>query len=97
MLDAFFAGQAGFSFLKHGIDKNAVYLAALSPGIPPEHVAVIFQEEAKLRSAGTDTIFCGPVSDNQGNVVYEDGYCPSEYEIYSMVNNPEHLRALSSL
>lgn len=66
-----------------GMDTGVVELAELSPQVSPQIAERVRAEEARL-IAGDDTVFCGPITDQAGELRVAEGECLSDEEMLSM-------------
>lgn len=66
-----------------GLDDGFVSLAPFGDIVSEETRALIAEHEAALTEA-TGSMFTGPLSDNQGNVMFEDGVTATFEELMSM-------------
>jgi basic membrane protein A len=57
-----------------GLADGVVKLADLSPLVPEDVAALVEDEQAKIVGGDWD-VFCGPINDQDGNLVVADGEC----------------------
>lgn len=66
-----------------GMEDGIVVLAELSPRVPAD-VAALVEAAKSAILAGTDTIFCGPITAQDGSLWVAEGECLTDAEMLSM-------------
>ncbi len=63
-----------------GLADNVVMLADFSPLVPDDVKTLVETEKAKLIDGSMD-VFCGPIADQEGNIVVAEGECMSDADM----------------
>lgn len=66
-----------------GLADNVVMLADFSPLVPEDVIALVETEKAKIVD-GTWDVFCGPITNQAGEIVVADGECMSDADMLSL-------------
>lgn len=66
-----------------GLNEGVVQLADYSPQVPDDVQEMVAAEREKIVSGEWD-VFCGPVTDQDGNVVVAEGECMSDEDMLNM-------------
>lgn len=66
-----------------GLPEGVVALAPYGPMVPQD-VQDVVNVEAEAMKAGNDTVFQGPIKDQTGKIVVQDGVVPEDQELLGM-------------